>query len=97
MEDLKTEKSDVVREILDNTDLLNIFADSLKDPQEQDHELYPVVTTTTTRAQKIRYYLWKKIKESLCFISNKIQVLAVLAEYNFRTLEKKLPKNKQEI
>ncbi len=94
MEDLKIEKTDVVREILDNTDLLNIFSESLKDPEENNLELL-ATETTTSRAQKIRYYLWKKIKESLCFISSKIQTLAVLAEYNFKILEK-INKNKQE-
>ena len=39
MEDLKIEKTDVVREILDNTDLLNIFSESLKDPEENNLEL----------------------------------------------------------
>ena len=94
MEDLKIDKTDVVREILDNTDLLNIFSESLKDPEENNLELLATETTTST-VQKIRYYLWKKIKESLCFISSKIQTLAVLAEYNFKILEK-INKNKQE-
>lgn len=96
MKNLKLEKADVVSEILDNTDLLNVFADSLKDQEDLSHELM-ITEVTTNRFQKLRYYLWKKIKESLCFISTKIQTLAVLAEYNFKISEKRVTKNKQEV
>lgn len=92
MKDLKIEKADVVSEILDNTDLLNMFADSLKDPEENVVVIHSL-ETQTTRVERARYFVWKKIKECLCFISSKIQTLAVLAEYNFKMIEKKLTKN----
>lgn len=88
MKDLKQEKDDLVSAILDNTDLLNTFADSLKTPEA------PLMTQenliTTEKGQRIKYFVWKKIKEFLSFALSKIQTLAVLAEYNFKNLEKKI-------
>lgn len=92
MKDLKIEKIDVVSEILDNTDLLNIFAASLKEPQEVIVQA-DCLGMQAGRTERARYYVWKKIKECLCFISYKIQTLAILAEYNFKILEKKVTKN----
>lgn len=88
MKDLKKESDDLVSVILDNTDLLNTFADSLKTQEE------PIMMEenliSTEKGQRLKYFAWKKIKELLSYCLNKVQTLSVLAEYNFKNLEKKI-------
>lgn len=88
MNTINQEKTDVVSAILDNTDLLDAFADTLviEEPKED------LLTSSTSfgRVQKIKCYIWKKAKDVMSMLSNKIQVLAILAEYNFKNEEKKI-------
>lgn len=93
MNNLDTEKTDVVSVILDNTDLLDAFADTLVVEETKEDPLASFTSISATslgRMQKIKCYLWKKIKDFMSMLSNKVQVLAVLAEYNFKNEEKKV-------
>lgn len=85
------EKTDVVSAILENTDLLDAFADTLIiEEEKEDFSLAALSATSLGRAQKIKCYLWKKAKDLMNFLLNKVQTLAVLAEYNFKNEEKKI-------
>lgn len=89
MNNVQQEKTDVVSAILDNTDLLDVFADTLVIEEIEEDSLTPF-SAPLGRAQKLKCYLWKKVKDIMNMLSNKIQVLAVLAEYNFKNEEKKI-------
>lgn len=86
---MNQKKPDVVSAILDNTDLLDAFTDTLivEEPKE---DLLSSVSTSLGIMQKIRCYLWRKAKDIMSILSIKIQVLAVLAEFNFKNEEKKI-------
>jgi hypothetical protein len=89
MNNMGQEKTDVVSAILDNTDLLDAFADTLVIEEIREDSLSSI-SASLGRMQKIKCYLWKKAKDVMNKLSNKIQVLAVLAEYNFKNEEKKI-------
>lgn len=88
MNNVQQEKTDVVSAILDNTDLLDVFADTLVIEEIEEESL--TLSAPLGRVQKLKCYLWKKVKDIMTMLSNKIQVLAVLAEYNFKNEEKKI-------
>ena len=92
MNNLNENKSDLVSVILEDHDLLDAFADSLKidDEIEKGFSLSAIQVKSISRFQKIRCYLWKKAKDVMSFLSNKISVLAVLAEYNFKEEERRI-------
>lgn len=89
MNNLDKEKTDVVSVILDNTDLLDVFADTLTIEEDMKEE-FSLSETSLGWALKMKCYLWKKAKEIMNILSNKIQVLAVLTEYNFKNEVKKI-------
>lgn len=84
------EKADVVSVILDDHDLLDVFVDALKIPTDEDFSLMTISENSLGRIQKLKCYLWKKLKDVLKILSNKVQVLSVLAEYHFKNEEKKI-------
>lgn len=90
MNNLNNEKTDVVSVILDNNELLDAFADTLILEKTEEDLLTTLSANSLSRAQKFKFYVWKKTKELMVMLSNKIQVLAILAEYNFKTEEKKI-------
>lgn len=90
MNDLTKEKTDVVSVILDDRDLLSAFADSLKVEKNEESSLTTYSKNSFGRLQKAKCYLWKKAKEIMEMLSKKIQILAVLTEYNFKKEEKKM-------
>ncbi len=90
MNNLNNEKADVVSVILENNELLDAFADTLIVEEAEEDLLSTLSANSFGRAQKLKFYLWKKIKELMVMLSNKIQVLAIIAEYNFRNEEKKI-------
>lgn len=94
MNNLTKEKTDVVSVILDDRDLLNVFADSLKVEQNEESSLTIYSENSISRFQKIKYYLLKKAKEIMKMLSNKIQILAVLTEYNLKKEKKKIMRSR---
>lgn len=92
MNNLNNEKTDLVSAILDDRDLLDAFADSLKIDKEaeEDFSLSLIQAQSINRVQKMKCYLWRKAKDVMSFLSNKISVLAVLAEYNFKREERRI-------
>lgn len=90
MNNSNNEKNDVVSVILDNNDLLDAFVDTLVLEKQEDDLLSTLSANSLGRAQKIKCYLWKMAKEIMVMLSNKIQVLAILAEYNFKNEVKKI-------
>ncbi|MEA9357381.1 hypothetical protein SHI21_14235 [Bacteriovorax sp. PP10] len=89
MNNIDQEKTDVVSAILDNSDLLDAFADTLIIEEIKEDSLASI-SASLGRIQKLKFYLWKKAKEVMNMLSNKIQVLAVLTEYNLKNEEKKI-------
>ena len=96
MKEINCEVNDAVSEILSNNDLLNMLTESQTDAKIINENNHVLTEEQPQITQKMRYYFWKKIKLCLCFISYKIQTFAVLAEYNFKKLDKKTTKSKQE-
>jgi hypothetical protein len=97
MNNLNDEKSDVVSVILENHDLLDVFADTLKETEiepvmkkEDEFFLITFSENSLSKIQKVKFYLWKKIKDFLEILSNKAQVLAVLSEYHLKNEIKKI-------
>jgi hypothetical protein len=89
MNKLTKEKTDVVSVILDDHDLLSAFTDSLKVDQTEEFTLSNFSENSFGRFQKLKLYLWKKAKEIMKLLSNKIQILVILTEYNLKIEEKK--------
>ena len=90
MNNLNKEKTDVVSVILENTDLLDVLADTLTIEEDDLKDEFSLSETSLGWALKIKCYLWKKAKDIMSMLSNKIQVLAVLTEYNFKNEVKKI-------
>ncbi len=90
MNKMTKEKTDVVSVILDDHDLLSTFANSLNIEKTEEFSLSNISESSLGRFQKIKYNLWKKAKEIMKLLSNKIQVLTVLTEYNLKKEEKKI-------
>ena len=90
MKNLNQEKNDVVSVILNDHDLLDAFADTLKAPVEKDFFPIDMAKNSLGRFHPLRWALLKRAKDFLNFLSNKIQILAILAEYHFKKEEKKV-------
>jgi hypothetical protein len=92
MENVKNEKTDIVSVILDDHDLLNVFSNTLRTPTYPISSLYKeeLPQVYLGRIQKIKCYVWKKLKDVLKMLANKVLILAVLAEYHLKNEAKKM-------
>ena len=97
MKNLNIEKTDVVSVILDDSDLLDSFADALKLPdeireekEEEEFMLMKISSSSIGLLQKAKCYIWKMLKTVMRQLSIKAQVLAVLAEYHSKYEDKKV-------
>lgn len=90
MRKMSNDKTDLVSVILDDRDLLSAFAETLNIETDSSLEDSSIAEKSLGRFQKMKCYLWKKAKDIMNVISNKVQILAILAECNFKAEERKI-------
>ena len=85
MEKSTERQSDVVSEILKDTDLLDAFTETLTLTTEPvESFLEKQSTKAVGRLFRIKVYFLRNLKNVLSALSNKIQVMALLAEYHVK-------------